>query len=59
VDFNGWEAWVNMPHERERFLNLIEKTKAEGVYFISGDLHYAELVRLKRDNMYTYLRLNV
>ena len=53
VDFNGWEAWVNMPHERERFLKLIEKTKAEGVYFISGDLHYAELSGLKRDNMYT------
>lgn len=53
VDFNGWEAWVNMPHERERFLKLIEQTKAEGVYFISGDLHYAELSGLKRENMYT------
>ncbi|MFN8300502.1 MAG: alkaline phosphatase D family protein [Chitinophagales bacterium] len=53
VDFNGWEAWVNMPHERERFMRLIEKTKANGVFFISGDLHYAELSKLKRDSCYT------
>lgn len=52
VDFNGWEAWVNMPHERERMMQLIEKTKASGVFFISGDLHYSELSRVKRDNCY-------
>lgn len=52
VDFNGWEAWVNMPHERERMMQLIEKTKANGVFFISGDLHYSELSRLKRENCY-------
>ncbi len=52
VDFNGWEAWVNMPHERERMMQLIEKTKANGVVFISGDLHYSELSRVKRDSCY-------
>lgn len=52
VDFNGWEAWVNMPRERERMMQLIEKTKASGVFFISGDLHYSELSRVKRDNGY-------
>jgi len=52
VDFNGWEAWVNMPHERERFMQLIEKTKAEGLFFISGDLHYAELSKLDRPSCY-------
>ncbi|MBK7148329.1 MAG: alkaline phosphatase family protein [Bacteroidetes bacterium] len=52
VDFNGWEAWVNMPHERERMMQLIEKTKASGVFFISGDLHYSELSKVKRDNCY-------
>lgn len=49
VDFNGWEAWVNLPYERERFINLIKKTKANGTFFISGDLHYAELSKLKRE----------
>lgn len=52
VDFNGWEAWVNMPHERERMMQLIEKTKANGVFFISGDLHYSELSKVKRDSCY-------
>lgn len=52
VDFNGWEAWINMPHERERMLQLIEKTKANGVFFISGDVHYAELSKLQRNGMY-------
>ena len=52
VDFNGWEAWVNMPHERQHFLNLIKKTKANGVFFISGDLHYAELSMLKEKDAY-------
>lgn len=52
VDFNGWEAWVNMPRERERMMQLIEKTKASGVFFVSGDVHYSELSRLKRENGY-------
>ena len=52
VDYNGWEAWANMPHERERMTQLIEKTKANGVFFISGDLHYSELSKVKRDSCY-------
>ncbi|MCS6933952.1 MAG: alkaline phosphatase family protein [Chitinophagales bacterium] len=52
VEFNGWEAWINMPHERERMMQLIEKTRANGVIFISGDVHYAELSRLKRQSCY-------
>ncbi len=52
VDFNGWEAWVNMPHERERLMKLIETTKANGVFFISGDLHYSELSKVQRPNGY-------
>jgi alkaline phosphatase D len=49
VDFNGWEAWVNLPYERERFINLLKKTRTSGAFFISGDLHYAELSKLKRN----------
>ena len=52
VDFNGWEAWANFPYERERFMRLIEKTKANGLFFISGDVHYAEMSRLIRPNSY-------
>ncbi|MDX2002249.1 MAG: alkaline phosphatase D family protein [Chitinophagales bacterium] len=52
VDFNGWEAWANMPHERKRMIDLIKKTKANGVFFISGDLHYAELSRMMFNTQY-------
>lgn len=52
VDFNGWEAWINMPHERERFFKVIEKTRANGVVFISGDVHYAELSVITRPGGY-------
>lgn len=52
VDFNGWEAWINFPHERQRMLQLIKRTQANGVCFISGDVHYAEMSKLENDGMY-------
>ncbi|WP_321393486.1 alkaline phosphatase D family protein [Emcibacter sp.] len=39
----GWECWSNFPHERKRIFELIEKHRAEGVIFLSGDTHWAEL----------------
>jgi alkaline phosphatase D len=45
-EFSGAEAWANMPHEKERFLELLRKTRARGVVFISGDRHWAELSRM-------------
>ena len=47
-------AWANFTYERERFLKLITKTKANGVVFISGDLHYAEMSRLERKDLGLY-----
>lgn len=41
--FRGWESWANFPVERLRFTRLIEKTKADGVVFLSGDIHYGDL----------------
>ena len=38
-----WELWMNMPVERQRLFNLIRDTSANGVLFISGDRHLAEL----------------
>lgn len=52
ISFNGYEAWANFPHEQKRFLQLVKKTKANGVMFISGDVHYAEISRLKEEGMY-------
>lgn len=52
ITHNGYEAWANFPHEQERFVNLIKKTKANGVFFISGDVHYAELSKLNVEDGY-------
>ncbi|MDU8885946.1 alkaline phosphatase D family protein [Yeosuana sp. MJ-SS3] len=52
IEFNGYEAWANFPNEQERLLDLIIKTKANGVLFISGDVHYAEISKLKTPNLY-------
>ena len=40
---HGWETWGNMPHERQRLFDLIDRTNASGVVFLSGDRHLMEL----------------
>jgi alkaline phosphatase D len=47
ITYNGYEAWANFPLEQQRMLNLIKKTKANGVLFLTGDVHYAEISRLQ------------
>ncbi|MBW1881175.1 MAG: hypothetical protein JRJ84_22705 [Deltaproteobacteria bacterium] len=43
-EFNGYEAWANLPHERERMLRLLEETGAGAhTLLLSGDAHWAEL----------------
>jgi len=39
----GQECWSNLPHERRRLFQLIDRTQAEGLLIISGDRHWAEL----------------
>ena len=52
ITHNGYEAWANFPHEQKRMLELIKKTKADGVLFLSGDVHYAEISKLKEPDLY-------
>ena len=47
-----WEKWANFPRERERLFELIASTGANGVVFISGDRHLAEISRLTTDVTY-------
>ena len=49
---HGWEKWGNLPHERRRMLDLITRTRANGVIFISGDRHRGEISRLSDENAY-------
>ena len=43
ADQHGSEKWGNFPKERERLFNTIHAAKADGVIFISGDRHLAEI----------------
>ena len=52
AEFHGWESWSNFPQERERLLELIRERRAEGLIFISGDRHFAEISRIDREGMY-------
>jgi alkaline phosphatase D len=45
-EFSGAEAWANMPLEKQRFLDLIERTGANGMIILSGDRHWCELSRM-------------
>jgi alkaline phosphatase D len=48
-DQHRFERWANFPKARERFLALLEKTKAHGVIVLSGDRHWAEISRLEKN----------
>lgn len=45
-EYNGWESWTNVPHEQQKMIRLIKKTKANGVIFISGDVHWGEISKM-------------
>jgi alkaline phosphatase D len=52
IEYNGYESWSNFPLEKQRFLNLIKKTKANGVLFLTGDVHYAEISKIIEPDLY-------
>lgn len=52
IEWNGYESWANFPHEQKKFMELIKKTKVNGVLFLSGDVHYAEISKLVEPDMY-------
>jgi alkaline phosphatase D len=52
IEYNGYEAWANYPLEQKKMLNLIKSTKANGVIFLTGDVHYAEISKLQGDGLY-------
>jgi alkaline phosphatase D len=46
-----WERWDQFPQERSRLLSLLQSSGANGVIFLSGDRHKAELSRLDVERM--------
>ena len=53
ADSTGWEAWANFPRDEQRLIDLIRRKRANGLVFLSGDIHYAELSRLDVNVPYT------
>ncbi|MGB4960388.1 MAG: alkaline phosphatase D family protein, partial [Saprospiraceae bacterium] len=47
IEYNGYEAWANFPHEQQKMIELIKSTKANGAMFISGDVHYSEISKIE------------
>ncbi len=42
----GFEKWANFPKARQRFLDLLQKTKPNNIFIISGDRHIAEISKM-------------
>jgi alkaline phosphatase D len=55
--YNGYELWSYMPLEKQRLLDYISAKKIKGVFFISGDTHYAELSRMPNEGSYPLYEL--
>ena len=47
---HGWEAWKTLPHERQRLIDLIDRSSSDTVLFISGDRHRAGLYQLSSNS---------
>ena len=50
--YNGWESWTNLPNEQKRMIDLIRSTGANGVVFISGDVHWGEISKRQYEKLY-------
>jgi alkaline phosphatase D len=46
ADFTGWECWANFARDRDRLFDAIRRKRANGILFLSGDIHYAELSKI-------------
>lgn len=45
-DQKGMDEWGNYPHERDRLFELIKKTVADRVIFLTGNVHFSEISQL-------------
>ena len=53
ADFTGWEGWASFARDRDRLFDTIRRKRANGVLFLSGDIHYAELSKQDLNVPYT------
>lgn len=43
--YRGEESWLLFPHERQRLLDMV-RTSSGAMAFLSGDMHFSEVVRV-------------
>ncbi len=53
----GGEGWHNFPSERDAFLMWLATERIDGVFFLSGDIHYTHLTRRERLGSYPLTEL--
>lgn len=53
----GGEGWHNFPAERMAFLQWLQEEGIDGVFFLSGDVHYTYLTERERVDRYTLTEL--
>ena len=49
---NRFEAWSKFPAEQQAMRRWLDESKVPGVVFLSGDRHFAELLRIERPGRY-------
>ncbi len=52
TEYDGDECWANFPYELEKMFQTIRDAHANGVMFISGDVHFGELCKRTEPNLY-------
>lgn len=50
--YNGYEQWAEFPYQQKKMINLLKKNNIDNVFFISGDVHYAEVSRYTVSGFY-------
>ncbi|SIR09205.1 alkaline phosphatase D [Aromatoleum tolulyticum] len=53
----GGEGWHNFPRERLAFLDWLAAERIDGVFFLSGDIHYTHLTERERPGTYPLTEL--
>lgn len=51
-EYNGWESWTNLPEQQQKMVETIKSSKANGVVFISGDVHWGEVSKREFEDCY-------
>jgi alkaline phosphatase D len=52
-EYNGYESWTNLPTQQQKMFETIRNAKANGVVFVSGDVHWGEISKREFEGLYS------